>query len=132
LLDKQDWRAAVADEPKEHRPEVSRVLLAFPFARDREGLAGARGCPNRSVAPAGKLECAWPAQNSAEEMMLSEAFDVFCFDFLDRPFIDFSIRDKVGANQFAHPLANVFVAIIVIRPLVHCVADTYNKWYERN
>lgn len=38
LLSKHDWRAALADEPEELRPQVPFVGFSAPLARDGEGL----------------------------------------------------------------------------------------------
>jgi hypothetical protein len=46
LLAKDNVRATLADEAEELGPEVALVIDAFPFARDRERLAGARAGPD--------------------------------------------------------------------------------------
>jgi hypothetical protein len=69
LLTKDRVRAALPDEPEEIRPQVPFVLLAFPFAGNRERLAGTRTCPNRSSSgPSGKLKRVCPSPDPREEM----------------------------------------------------------------
>ena len=54
LLSKDDWRAALADEPEPLGPEVAIVRFAAAPPGRRERLAGAAPCPNRSsVRPSG-------------------------------------------------------------------------------
>jgi hypothetical protein len=77
LLSKDDWRAALADEPGKLGPDVPLVRLALALARAAEGLAGARACPNRSVGwPAGKAEGEGPTGDASEEVGLGVSRNV--------------------------------------------------------
>jgi hypothetical protein len=49
LLAKDDWRAALADEPVERGPKVPLVSKPSTFASRGEGLAGAGAGPDGSI-----------------------------------------------------------------------------------
>jgi hypothetical protein len=69
LLSKDDWRAALSDEPKPRRPEMTGVREARAFSGLAEGLAGARARPNKSTPP-GKLDGVGPPPDPGEEVAL--------------------------------------------------------------
>src|SRR3990167_787842 len=75
LFAKDCVRMALADETEPRRPEVADVGVAPPFPRNREWLAGARACPNRSV-PSGKSEGVGPAAKPGEPMAGVVPFDI--------------------------------------------------------
>jgi hypothetical protein len=84
LLAKDDWRAALADEVGEHRPEVAFVGGAETFSGGREGLARAGACPDGAVfRPAGEAEGERPAADACEEVCLGVFREFMWFDFCD-------------------------------------------------
>jgi hypothetical protein len=115
LFAKHAFRAALADEPGKYRPEVAVVGCAFALAGGGEGLAGARACPNRSVAgPAGPLQCERPSADPGEEVALVESGKVIGFDFKDAPFVNVSRRDLARRDQLAEPRARFRVVVVVV------------------
>jgi len=77
LLSKDDWRAALCDEPMEVRPEVPLVVEPLALARRAERLAGAGAGPDRAVVgPSGEAEGVAPDADPCEEMALSESVEV--------------------------------------------------------
>jgi hypothetical protein len=49
LLSKDDWRAALGDEPMELGPEVTLVVEPLALARGAERLAGAGAGPDGAI-----------------------------------------------------------------------------------
>jgi hypothetical protein len=71
LFSKDDWRAALADEPKPFRPEVTRVVKPLAFASRREGWTRAASGPHWSaVGPSCVAECETPETRACKEMTL--------------------------------------------------------------
>ena len=89
LLAKDDWRAALADEPEPLGPEVSLVSEASALPCRGERLAGATSCPDGSViGPAGESQGVTPDSDSGEEVGLSSQPNVICAEVTDGPLID--------------------------------------------
>src|SRR5262245_65611969 len=99
---------------------MAGIRFPLDFARAGEGLAGARGCPNRSVGwPASEGEGGWPAEDSCEEVTLPVAPDFFRPDLLDGSFIDNSRGDQAGSDQIPRQPTH---ATVVAAP-VHLTRD---------
>jgi hypothetical protein len=77
LLSKDNWRAALCDEPMELRPEVAFVFDAFALTGGAERLAGtASGPDGPGVIPSGKAEGMGPDADTCEEVALGVALEV--------------------------------------------------------
>lgn len=91
LLPKDVLRSALADEIKEHRPEVAFVSLGESFACGAERLTGTASCPHGMVCgPACELEGSRPSADSGEEMTLGVSFEFIGFDFGDAAGVNIS------------------------------------------
>jgi hypothetical protein len=77
LFSKDDWRAALADEAVELRPEVPVVVEALALSGCTERLAGAGAGPDRSiVGPSGETEGVGPDADACEEVALGVTVEV--------------------------------------------------------
>jgi hypothetical protein len=77
LLSKDNWRAALCDEPMELRPEMALVFDALALTCGAEGLAGATSGPDGlGVIPSGKSEGVGPDADPGEEVALGVALEV--------------------------------------------------------
>jgi len=77
LFSKDDWRAALGDEPMELGPEVALVGKSGSLSGGAEGLAWARSGPDGAVVgPPGEAEGVGPSGDACEEMALDEAAQV--------------------------------------------------------
>jgi len=77
LLSKDDWRAALADEPEPGGPEVALVAGSVPSPGDAEGLAWTRAGPNGSIIwPACKAQGMGPSAKAGEQVDLGVSFKV--------------------------------------------------------
>jgi hypothetical protein len=77
LLSKDDWRAALADEPVELRPEVTLVGKSCPLSGGAEGLAGAGAGPDGPVVgPSCETEGVGPDADPGEEVALRVTLEV--------------------------------------------------------
>lgn len=104
LLPKDMLRAALADEIKEHGPEVALVGLGESFSCGAEWLTGARACPHRSVCgPSCELQGEAPSSDASEEMTLAIPAQVPWGDFGDRSLIDNTVRDESASDEFSQP-----------------------------
>ena len=102
LLTKDDWRAALADELIPRRPKMAGIGAASLGASGREGLAGTRACPNRSViGPSRESESVTPTADPGKEVALGEASEVIGVKGLDVSFINLSIGNQAVGDQFA-------------------------------
>ncbi len=73
LLSKDDWRAALADEPVELGPEVTLVGKSGSLSGGAEGLTRARAGPDGSVVrPSCETENIGPDADTGEEVALRE------------------------------------------------------------
>ena len=116
LFTNDDWRAALADEPRPMRPEVATVGPACLRACGREGLAGATSRPNRSsIVPSGESEGIAPAANPGEEVALDEASHVVGGNGLDISLVNFAIGYQSYLDEFAQPRSGERVVLVVIR-----------------
>jgi len=116
LLSKDDWRAALADEPIPRRPKVPLVVKPSSFACRGERLARTGTGPNRSIiGPAGASKRVRPDTDSGEEMALVVGSQVIRSDILNAPFVDVARSDMPGGNQVAQPLRGVWVVLVVVR-----------------
>lgn len=78
LLSKDDWRAALADEPMKLGPEVTVVIEAFAFTGGAKRLAGAASGPDGTVVgPSGEAEGMAPDADTGEEVALGVTVQVF-------------------------------------------------------
>jgi hypothetical protein len=116
LLSKDDWRAALADEPVPRRPQVPLVIKPSSFACRGERLARTGTGPNRSiVGPAGVAKGIGPDADAGEEMALVVGSQVIRSDILNAPFVDVARSDVSGGHQVAQPLRGVWVVLVVVR-----------------
>jgi hypothetical protein len=77
LLSKKLCRAALSDEPKPLRPEMTRIFERSTLSGFAERLAGTRTCPNRSIiAPSGKSQGEGPSANPGEEVGLRVSSEI--------------------------------------------------------
>jgi hypothetical protein len=94
LLPKADVRATLADEPKELRPEMARIVEAFTRARVRERLAGTGAGPDGTiVGPSSGSKCGRPDTDAGEEVALGVSQKVVCSYIRNASLIDISVRD---------------------------------------
>jgi hypothetical protein len=73
LLSKDDWRAALADEPVELGPEVALIGKSCPLSGGAEGLTRAGASPDGPVVgPSCETEGVGPDADTGEEVALRE------------------------------------------------------------
>jgi hypothetical protein len=88
LLAKDNWRAALADEPEEVGPEVAVVCGSFALARRAERLAGAGAGPHGPVVgPSGEAQGVAPDADTGKEVALRKPPEVFRSHVANGPFI---------------------------------------------
>lgn len=115
LLAKDDWRAALANEVEEGRPEVPLVSKPCAFACRAERLARATAGPDGAViGPTGAAQGVGPDANAGEEVALSKPGKVSCNDILDAPFIHMAVGDVPATDQFAQPRRGLGVDLVVV------------------
>lgn len=115
LFPKDDCRAAVADEPAELRPKVTRVRRPEPFPGDTERLAGATPRPDRSlIRPTGEPERVGPTSNPGKKVALHESDQVAWFDIINTPFIHGPWSDQVGADQLPQPSRRLRIILVIV------------------
>jgi hypothetical protein len=104
LLAKDRWRAALADEPKEHGPEMAFILDALSLSRRRERLAGAGAGPHGAPGgPAGEGEGSLPPADSGEQVDALKSQKVGWSDIVQVPLVHRAGRNVVGGDQFPQP-----------------------------
>lgn len=115
LLSKDDWRAALLDEPGKAGPKVSWVRKPSSSACRAERLAGCGTGPNRHViGPSGFSESKGPGPDSCEEVALCESGEVGGPDIFDRSFINYTRGNVARFDKVAQPLGRVGVNLVVI------------------
>jgi hypothetical protein len=115
LLSKDDWRAALADEPKPRRPEMTGIVEAIAPASAQEGLAGATARPNRSVGgPSCEGEGVGPAADPCEEMALPGDGEVCGIDELDITLVNVSDREQSVSDKPSQPAGCEAVVLVVV------------------
>jgi hypothetical protein len=115
LLSNDDWRAALADEMMEVRPQVPLVIKPSSFACRAERLARTGTGPNRSVVwPAGAAKGEAPDTDASEEVALAEATQVVWVNVLDASLVDDTCRNVPGGDEVSEPLGGVWVDFIVV------------------
>ena len=120
LLSKHDWRAALADEPKPRRPEMTGIFEALAFAGAAEGLAGARARPNRSViGPTGESEGIRPSSDPGEEVALGEASQILRLDELDVSLVNVAWGDEPLGDEPSEPLGREGLVLVVVGRPIH-------------
>jgi len=116
LLSKDDWRAALADEPEPLGPEVPLVCGAAALAGDREGLTGTGAGPDGPVVrPPGESEGVGPGAEAGEGVELGSAHNVICAEVTDGTNIDDSSGDVAGVGKVAEPRRGVGLDLVVER-----------------
>ena len=104
LLSKDDWRAALADEPEPLGPKVARVIEATAEAGARERLARTGAGPDGSVVgPPGEAQGVGPRAESGEGVELGSAHNVICVEVTDGTDIDTPGGDVPGVGEVAKP-----------------------------
>lgn len=87
----------------------------FALPGSREGLAGARTCPNRSVVgPVGESEGVGPAPDAGKEMGVSIGSDIVGRDLRNGAFVHVARRDLPVRNQGAQPCGGERVVFVVV------------------
>jgi hypothetical protein len=95
LFSKDDWRAALCDEPVELGPEMALVLDALALACGTERLAGAGAGPDRSVvSPSGEAEGVGPDADACEEVALCEIAQIRSLNAGDAAVVNDAICDQ--------------------------------------
>ena len=116
LFAKDDWRAALSDEPKPVRPEMAGVVEAFAFSGAAEWLAWATARPNRSVSwPSGEVEGVRPSPDPGEEVALNVPGEVGGLDELDVSLVNVSGRDESRSEEVSQPSGREGVVLVVVR-----------------
>lgn len=115
LLSKDDCRAALGDERKPRRPQVTFVIGRLARACDGEWLTRARACPNRSVVwPACNSERDRPSSDASEEMGLCVAAEVVGPHVNDASLVNVSWGDVPFFNEVAEPLRGIRINLVVV------------------
>jgi hypothetical protein len=100
LLSKDNWRAALCDEPIELGPEVSLVGKAGTLSGCAKGLAGAASGPDGAVVgPPGKSQGVAPDADPGEEVALNVRSKVICSYIFNAPCVNIPFRDMSCGNQ---------------------------------
>jgi hypothetical protein len=116
LLSKDDWRAALSDEPEPLGPEVTSVIDALAPSRLRERLARAAPGPNGSVIwPSGKPERVRPGADAGESVELDCTRDVFGREIDDAARVDCSGGDVSGSFEVSQPVDGIRFILVVER-----------------
>ena len=114
LLSKDDWRAALSDEPKPRRPEMTDIVKPRAFPGCAEGLAGTRARPNRSTPP-GELEGVGPSPDPGEEVALLVSGEVCGLDELDVSLVNVTGWDETVCDELTEPCGSEGVVFVVVR-----------------
>jgi hypothetical protein len=115
LFAKHDARAALADERKPDRPEMTLVLFAVTPTCLREGLTRAGTSPNSpAVIPSGKSERIGPAPDAGEEMALCEPSHVLGGHVSDVSLVNFAIGYQSCLDKFAQPRGGERIVFVVV------------------
>jgi hypothetical protein len=115
LLSKDDWRAALVNEPEPDGPEVSFIVKAFLLSCGAEGLARATARPDGAVVgPSGAAQGVAPDADPGEEVTLVETKKVIRLNFRDTALINFTFRQVSCRDQVPEPLRGVWVYLIVV------------------
>jgi len=115
LLPKDDWRAALADEPEPVGPEMAGVIGSLAPAGCAEWLARAGSGPDGPILrPPRELERVSPPADAGEEVALREVFEFCWLDIGDGPFIHGTCREKATMDQFSEPSRNLGVVVVVV------------------
>jgi hypothetical protein len=73
LFSKDDWRAALLDEPEPRWPKMARIVGTLAAARHAPRLAGTGACPDSTiVGPSSETQGIAPSSDAGEEMALRE------------------------------------------------------------
>jgi hypothetical protein len=110
LLSKDRWRAALGDESKELRPEMTLVVVPFLLAGRTEGLTGTAPGPNRPICrPSGEGEGVLPPPDPSEEMDSSIWTNVVWLDLTDAPPVGMRGREEVP-----EPVSTIGVVLVQV------------------
>jgi hypothetical protein len=91
LLSNDDWRAALRNEIKPDRPEVSFIIKSLLFACRAERLARARACPDWLIIwPTRIPQSLRPHAYAGKEMALREFHQFECFDFTNIALVNYT------------------------------------------
>ena len=115
LLAKDALRSMLSDEPEENRPEVSFIFRPSLLAGGAEGLAGQRGCPNRSIStPSGEVEGVRPSGDACEEVVLGVSVEFMWLDVGDAAVIDGAWCYLARRGEFPEPRCGLGLEFIVV------------------
>ena len=101
LFSKDNWRAALCNEPVDLRPAMSWVVGPSSSSGDAEGLAGAAPCPNRGICRPSALEREGPATDACEEVALGVSIEVTCRNVSYVSLIDIPFRQLPSIYEIA-------------------------------
>ena len=115
LFSKDNWRAALCDEPMELRPEMALVLDPLALARGTERLAWAGAGPDGAiVGPSRKAECVRPDPDPCEEMALREIAQIRSLNAGDAAVVNDAIGDQSLLDEIAEPLRCIGLKFVVV------------------
>jgi len=115
LLAKDDWRAALADETKPLRPQMSVVFCGLTLSGFAEWLAGATSGPHGLIIwPYGEPECVRPPADACEEVALRVPLEVGGLDIDDGSLVNVAGRDMAFRDEVAEPLRGIWVDLVVV------------------
>lgn len=116
LLSKDDWRAALRDEPMQRWPEVPLVIKPCAFACLGERLARTASGPDGAVVrPSGLPESKGPKSDAGEEVAAVVGLEVVGADVLDAPGVDVSVRKKSSCDEPVEPVCFRLIDLVVVR-----------------
>jgi hypothetical protein len=105
LLSKDNWRAALCNEPEELWPEVSGVGKAGSLSGCAKRLAGAASGPDWAVVgPPGEAQGVAPDADPGEEVALNVRSKVIWRYINNAPLVHVAWRDVPSRNQVTQPL----------------------------
>lgn len=122
LFSKDDLRFSELNEAVEDGPKVSIVVESGTLPGLREGLAWQAGGPGGEAGswPARLLESVGPDTCAGEKVANVAANDVLRLDLLDRPSVNFSVRNSSSCAELAQELCREFCEFIVVY-LLGCI-----------
>jgi hypothetical protein len=115
LFSKDDWRAALGDEPSHLGPQVSLVVGAPSLARSAERLAWTRACPNRPVVgPSGESQGVGPAADTGEQVDGLVWCKVIGCQLRDGTCVDGGFGDVALTRKLAEPGSGLGVVLVQV------------------
>lgn len=114
LLSHKDSGPSGTGEAKDVGPQMPWIVSTGAFPRDREGLAGARGCPNRSsIGPSGKPGGKAPSADAGEQVDLCKSVEVAGLKLDDAALVDDAGRDVALVDEPTQPVSGDGIVFVV-------------------